>query len=73
MSSSITPEELEEIFEARKSDKKSEWDKIRENFYDVGLENILSEEMDGLTFHVLYVKIMSFTDEEIFDHLIEEL
>ena len=73
MSASISPDELEEIFDNRDSDKAEDWKKIKENFYDVGLENILSEEIDGLTFHVLYLKIMSFTDEEIFEHLLDEL
>ncbi len=73
MSANLSPDELEEIFDARNSEKSSEWKTIKENFYDVGLENILSEEIDGLTFHVLYLKIISFTDQEIFEHLIEEL
>jgi len=73
MSANLSPDELEEIFDARNSEKSSEWKTIKENFYDVGLENILSEEIDGLTFHVLYLKIMSFTDEEIFEHLLDEL
>ena len=70
----LTPKELEEIFENRDGSMHNEWKIIKENFYDIGLENILLEEqIDNFTFHILYNKITSFTDEEIFDHLIQEL
>lgn len=69
----LSTKELEDIFENREDSKKEEWDAIKEQFYDIGLENIMEEEVDGLTFHVLYYKITSFTDEEIFDHLMEEI
>lgn len=69
----ITAEELEDVYDNRFSTRNEEWKKLRGSFIDQGLETLLSEDVDNLTFHVIYLKITSLSDDEVFEHLLEEI
>jgi len=70
----LTSKKLENIFNERHLEtKKNEWKKVRHEFMDIGMENLLKEDMHTLTFHIFYTKMVEMSDGDIFDHIIEEL
>ena len=69
----LTPQKLEDIFEGRDSKFKAEWGQIKKEFIDLGLTNLLKEGLSGWTFQVVYTKMTEMSDDEIFDHMIDEI
>lgn len=68
-----TQEELEEIYNNRSGSKKSEWDDLKKSYIDSGLETLLSEDVDSFTFHIVYNKITTVPDCDVFEDLLSNL
>ena len=66
-------EEVQKIFDERNDSRKEEWVKIRDDFIVTAIQSLIDEQIDGLAFHVVYDKVSRFSDEEILEHLLEEL
>lgn len=65
--------EVQIIFANRFTGKRKEWMELKQSFIDSGLEVLIKEKVDPLTFQVVYYQITKIRDEEIFSHLIDEL
>lgn len=68
----FSDDELIRIFENRFGDSEKKWNSIKKDFIEIGLENIVNENINGMAFHILYHKMTSFNDDEIFAHLMDD-